>query len=277
MIARPDKRVAKTLRDIFGWSLPFAGELLPEDLFATLCEAQVVSPCADGFRAEVRVSSLGGDLLLHSAFPPDAEDAVFFGPDTYRFAGFLLGLLHEGPAPRLVVDIGAGAGAGALTVARRCPHARLILTDVNAKALDMARINLRAAGVPGELRIGDGMAEVAESPDLIVANPPFIAGDGGRTYRDGGDMHGARLSLEWALAGAAKLAPGGRLALYTGVAIIDGEDPLQAALRRHLDPKAVALDYRELDPDIFGEELSGKAYADVERIAAVGAVLRRII
>jgi hypothetical protein len=32
------------------------------------------------------------------------------------------------------------------------------------------------------------------------------------------------------------------------------------------------LRYRELDPDIFGEELEKQAYADVERIAAVAAI-----
>ena len=33
-------------------------------------------------------------------------------------------------------------------------------------------------------------------------------------------------------------------------------------------------DYAELDPDIFGEELGEPAYADVERIAAVGLVVK---
>lgn len=33
------------------------------------------------------------------------------------------------------------------------------------------------------------------------------------------------------------------------------------------------LSYRELDPDVFGEELEKPVYAGAERIAAVGAVL----
>jgi hypothetical protein len=33
--------------------------------------------------------------------------------------------------------------------------------------------------------------------------------------------------------------------------------------------------YREVDPDIFGEELGTPAYADVERLAAVVAVITR--
>jgi hypothetical protein len=33
--------------------------------------------------------------------------------------------------------------------------------------------------------------------------------------------------------------------------------------------------WRELDPDIFGEELGKPAYDDVERIAAIGAVVEK--
>ena len=36
-----------------------------------------------------------------------------------------------------------------------------------------------------------------------------------------------------------------------------------------------ALRYREIDPDVFGEQLDLPGYEDVERIAAVGAVLSR--
>jgi hypothetical protein len=35
------------------------------------------------------------------------------------------------------------------------------------------------------------------------------------------------------------------------------------------------VDYRELDPDVFGEDLDEPAYAQVERIALVGAVIVR--
>ena len=35
------------------------------------------------------------------------------------------------------------------------------------------------------------------------------------------------------------------------------------------------LRYREIDPDVFGEELETPAYADVDRIALVAAVMDR--
>ena len=46
-------------------------------------------------------------------------------------------------------------------------------------------------------------------------------------------------------------------------------------LRTVVEAAGFALDYRELDPDIFGGQLKRRAYADAERIAAVGAVVTR--
>jgi hypothetical protein len=63
--------------------------------------------------------------------------------------------------------------------------------------------------------------------------------------------------------------------MHTGVSIVRGEDVLLSALRSDLPAVGFSLDYRELDPDIFGDELDKPAYADVDRIAAVGAVLTK--
>jgi hypothetical protein len=73
-----------------------------------------------------------------------------------------------------------------------------------------------------------------------------------------------------------RLAPGGRIILYTGSAILNGGvDQFQEALRRAIGGAGCSLRYRELDPDIFPGELRRAAYADVERIAAIGAVITR--
>jgi hypothetical protein len=64
--------------------------------------------------------------------------------------------------------------------------------------------------------------------------------------------------------------------LYTGVAIVDGRDELREALADQLPALGCTLRYRELDPDVFGEELVKPAYAEVERIAAIGAVVERV-
>ena len=274
VIARPTMKRGRSLRDVFGWSLSFDRDLLPTAIFETLDQAGGLIHHAHGYRSAFRVSSLADDLLLHSAYPPTAEDAIFFGPDTYRFARFLQQAIGAAPIARLI-DIGAGSGAGAIAAARTTKIAELVLADVNRSALSMASINIDAAGLTADYRLSDGLADVDGDADLIIANPPFIAGDGGRTYRDGGDMHGARLSLDWALDAAPRLTPGGRFMLYTGSAIIEGRDELKHALLEQLDARKFTLAYEEIDPDIFGGQLKAAAYADVERIAAIGAVITR--
>ena len=72
-----------------------------------------------------------------------------------------------------------------------------------------------------------------------------------------------------------RLAPGGRLVLYSGSAMVDGADPLHDALTPHLDEVGWPWRYREIDPDVFGEELDQPAYATAERIAAVALVVQR--
>ena len=72
-----------------------------------------------------------------------------------------------------------------------------------------------------------------------------------------------------------RLAPGGRFLIYTGSAIIGGRDHLLDSLRECAAAGGYSLTYEEIDPDVFGDELMRPAYADVDRIAAVGAVFSR--
>lgn len=272
-----DRRFSRSapLRAIFGWSQAFGRTDLDDTLFELMAAGGVL--CADGdhFRSRVRVSRLAGMLFLHSAYPTNAEDSVFLGPDSYRFARLILQTALGDVAS--IAEIGCGAGVGGLVAARRFPQARLALGDINPKALGFAAVNAAHASVTAMTRLGAGMDALDGPYDLIVANPPYVAGESGRAYKDGGDMHGARLSLDWAEQALNRLAPGGALVLYTGSAILDGGvDALRIALETLIADRPFGMTYEELDPDIFAGELRREAYADVERIAAVGVVARRL-
>jgi methylase of polypeptide subunit release factors len=281
VIAR--RPLAQDVRDILGWSLPFRAEAVDPELLGLLDAAGALDSAAGGaLKSRLRVASLGEDLFLHSAFPTTQHDAVFFGPDSYRFADFIRAELPSLAPPRRLVDVGAGSGVGAVTAARslaqlteRQPSAppMIVLTDINPAALDLAKANLAAAAplaANAEFLATDGLNEIALTPELIIANPPYIADPAHRAYRDGGGMRGGEVSLAWARAGAERLERGGAFLLYTGSAIVDGRDALKDAL---LDALAgFEVSYRELDPDVFGEELEREDYADVERIAVVGLV-----
>ena len=274
VLARPGRDEARNLTDILGWSLPFARATIDPELLGLLEAADMIEARGGRLRAICRASSLHGHLFLHSAFPTDAKNAVFFGPDSYRFADFIAARLHDCDGAR-IVDIGTGAGVGGIVAAGVCPGARITLSDVNPAALRFAQINAKCAGVAAEIIEADGLSGVDGPIDVAIANPPYIVDPQGRSYRDGGGMHGAELSLAMAREAASRLTPGGRLLLYTGSAIVDGRDELRAALEGAMEGAGCTLDYRELDPDVFGEELERPEYADVDRIAAVGAVVRR--
>jgi len=272
VVKRAEKQQARNLRDIFGWSLPFAGETLPADLMALLERGGALAVEGDLRRSRLRVSRVEDLLFLHSAYPTDRPDSVFLGPDSYRFVRFVRAHL---PAARRIVDMGAGAGVGGILAARMLDGAPALLVDANPEALRLARINAAAAGVPVETVLGRSLDAVPGPFELVVANPPFIMDEGGPTYRNGGAMLGAQLSHDWALAAARRLEPGGRVLLYTASAIVDGRDGLGEALARDLSPLGCTLAYEEIDPDIFGEELDLPAYRKVERIAAIGAIITR--
>ena len=274
IIARPSKAEARNLRDVFGWSCRFAPDLLAPEMLRLLDEAGVLERDGDLLKSSIRVGRIHGRLIIHSAFPSDEQDAVFFSPDTFRFVDFVRAELVRMPRVQRLVDIGAGAGAGALSAAAVVPGARLTLAEINPVALRLGRINARHAGLDVEAVEGE-IDDVRGPFDAAIANPPFMIDEDSRTYRDGGDMHGARVSLDWAIAAAERFSPGGRFIMYTGAAIIEGKDALRQALEERAPALGCTLRYRELDPDLYGEELEKPAYADVERIAAVGVVLEK--
>ena len=271
VLARPLER-RPTLRDIFGWSRQFRSSDLEPDWLALLQQADVIEFDEDLLRSKVRVASLNDDLFLHSAFPTNADDAVFFGPDTYRFARFIADAMTTLPSPRRIIDMGAGSGAGGIFAARLAPDARITLVDANPVALSLARVNAAFAGVQVEPVLAD---RVPDGADLILANPPYMMDSQGRSYRQGGGLLGGQVALEWTEQSLTALEPGGSLLLYTGAAVREGQAPLIEALQQTCLEAGAVIDVQELDADVFGEELELPDYAEVERIAAIGALITR--
>ena len=119
------------------------------------------------------------------------------------------------------------------------------------------------------MRRSDLLDDVVGDLDLVMSNPPFILDQAELPYRHGGGEHGAELSIRIVRAALERLQPGGTLLLYTGVAIVDGQDRFLEAIRGDLDVVCGQWSYEELDPDIFGGQLGCEGYERVERIVAV--------
>lgn len=79
-----------------------------------------------------------------------------------------------------ILEIGTGSGCMAVACARAFPTARVVATDIDPRALEVARGNVRRHGL--EQRIGlvesDLFERISGTFDLILTNPPYVpAGD----------------------------------------------------------------------------------------------------
>lgn len=265
---------ATDLADIFGWSRPFHADALAPELLLLMHRAGIAQPHRDGWRSTLRAATLDGALYFHTAYPTNDSDAVFFGPDTYRFARALraeLAILGAAGRPVLrVADVGAGAGPGALAVAQRYPAAEVLALDINERAMRLCGVNAALAGLPN-VTVGHSnlLQDVPGQFDLIVSNPPYLLDKAERSYRHGGGELGTGLALDLVRQAIVRLAPGGTLLLYTGVAMVRNEDPFLHAIAALLTAAGMQWTYEEIDPDVFGEELDTADYAEANRIAAV--------
>jgi SAM-dependent methyltransferase len=275
-VSRRPASNAGPLQRVFGWNRSFRPIELPPAVI-DLLEAAGEIEATDGLlRSRVRFSSLGKQLFVHSGFPTDASDTVFFGPDTYRFARWLRQAIADfAPMASItVLDIGCGSGAGGLFVAdllRGRGNTDLILSDLNPKALRFSRINAALNGVENVRTVlSDVFDRINEGGNLIISNPPYLVDRSGRLYRHGGRELGTELSIRIAQQGIERLYPGGRLLLYTGTPIVDGIDTFFEAVRPRLEARGCDCSYEEIDPDVFGEELDSAPYDRVDRISVVG-------
>jgi hypothetical protein len=274
---RPGNEWAQDLQGIFGWSRPFKRNVISSELFEAMQAADILESYQDGWRSRIRVSTLGDQLFIHSAYPTDEADAVFFGPDTYRYANAIEAQLRfETGQLRRAVDIGSGAGPGAILVALARPDAEVLAVDINDRALRFTQINAEMAEATNVVTQHSNLLNEVEGEfDLIVSNPPYLVDPTERAYRHGGGPLGAGLSLSILDAALERLAPAGTLLLYTGVAMVDSRDPFLEAVQARLAGTDMIWRYREMDPDVFGEELESGVYAHTDRIAAVTLTVTR--
>lgn len=85
-----------------------------------------------------------------------------------------------------VADLGTGSGAIALAIAKARPRARVVATDANEAALQVARANAGRLDLRNvEFAQGDWCAALGDAAfDLIASNPPYIA-EGDSHLREG--------------------------------------------------------------------------------------------
>jgi len=155
------------------------------------------------------------------------------------------------------LDLGTGCGVQALHLAAHAE--RVVATDVNPRALDLARFNaaLNGLGPVVEVRDGSFFEPVrGERYDLIATNPPFVISPatGERlVYRDSG-LPGDRVVEDIVRAAPRHLAPGGWCQVLANWAIVR-DRPWDERLTDWLDEgcDALVVQREVLDPAEYVE------------------------
>jgi SAM-dependent methyltransferase len=140
-----------------------------------------------GIRARLRLSLHDGLLLAHDAYDEETrtlrpDHVLDVNPTTVSLSN----LTVRRRAAR-ALEIGTGCGALALCASRHAD--RVVGTDTNPRALNVAMFNAAINGITNvEWRLGSLFDAVeGETFDLIFCNPPYvISPDSQFIFRDGG-------------------------------------------------------------------------------------------
>ncbi len=180
-----------------------------------------------------------------STYTVGAANGTIYVCDDLRFGGdAVMGLgpttvgLVKASRPRAhigsALDLGCGAGVIALLFAPSCD--RVVATDINPRAIEIARVNAAINDVSNvEFRIGDLFAPLAgETFDLVVSQPPFIAQD--NPDRTATFLYGGPRGDEFPMRVLRELppflAPGGQAVVGVEWPIAQGDPPLERRIRQ---------------------------------------------
>lgn len=154
------------------------------------------------------------------------------------------------------LDLGTGCGIQSLHLAGHAEH--VVATDLNPRALELARWTAALNGVDLDLRQGSLYEPVdGEGFDLIVTNPPYVMSppDGDRLVYREGLLPGDDLMREVVTGGGLRLNPGGHLQVLGNWAVT-ADEPWQERLARWIAPTgcdALVMERERLDPYAYIE------------------------
>ena len=108
----------------------------------------------------------------------EARPGVFVPrPETEVLVEHALAAVRGVEAP-LVVDVGTGTGAVALSIKDERPDARVFATDLSPEAVELATANAARLGLEVTVVEGDLLEpllpELRGWVDLVIANPPYV-------------------------------------------------------------------------------------------------------
>ena len=245
--ARPRNAEARTLRDVFGWSRPFRAEVL---------RRADPAPDAGGRRrhrgrpaaAARRSGSPASTARCWPTRPTRRTPPMRCSSVPTRCASSAAVIDHlesrheRRCAGRSISAAARAPPASASPSVRRGPRS---CWSTSTRRPCGRRASTRGSPGPtaSSVRRSDMLRDVEGRFDLIVSNPPFMI-DPPRAGLSPWRRSARRrpLACRGRSRPCERLAPGGSLVLFTGAAIVEGEDPFREAVTARLRPRRPGLD-----------------------------------
>jgi release factor glutamine methyltransferase len=105
------------------------------------------------------------------------EDTLIPRPDTESVVDLALERIDLRGYPCVVLDVGTGTGAIAISIAQERPRCEVHATEVSGAAIEAARANADRNGTDVRFHHADvvsGLGFLERRIDLLVSNPPYV-------------------------------------------------------------------------------------------------------
>ncbi|MBA2533505.1 MAG: peptide chain release factor N(5)-glutamine methyltransferase [Rubrobacter sp.] len=105
------------------------------------------------------------------------EDTLIPRPDTESVVDLALERIDLRGYPCVVLDVGTGSGAIAVSIAQERPRCEVHATDVSETAINAARSNAGRNKTNVDFHVADvasGLDFLKKKVDLLVSNPPYV-------------------------------------------------------------------------------------------------------
>jgi len=105
------------------------------------------------------------------------EDTLIPRPDTESVVDLALERIDRRDYPCVVLDVGTGSGAIAISIAQERPKCAVHATDISEAALEISRRNAARNNAAVSFHLADvasGLQFLNGSIDLLVSNPPYV-------------------------------------------------------------------------------------------------------
>jgi len=125
------------------------------------------------------------------------QDTLIPRPETEHLVQQSLIKLDDLNMNYRVLELGTGCGAAAIAIASERPQAKIIATDISAKALKIGKYNAKNLQISNiQFICSDWLNGISEYKfDLIISNPPYVDAKKIKDYKPASLSHEPRVAL----------------------------------------------------------------------------------